>query len=75
VRKEKPQLHWFDLVCMNCSKKILSIQGVEYLGGWISHMSCGYETLFSPATSGVCPQIATRPLAPANHNQASYNAL
>ena len=76
MRNKKPGLHWFDLVCMNCAKHVLSIQGTRFLGGWIPHMDCGYETLFKAAKrTGVCPQIASRLVAPANHNQALNTTL
>jgi hypothetical protein len=69
---EKPQSHWFEFVCMNCAKHILSIQGTKYLGGWIPHLECGYETVFRASThTGPSEQIAVRLLNRANHNQDS----
>ena len=59
----------FDFQCMNCGKDFLSMYGLGYLGGWILHTLCGYETLFKPSTSqGFCEQIATRPLDRSSHS-------
>ena len=66
----RPSRQWFEHWCLNCGKLIASVSGTRYLGGWIPHDECGYETLFKEATStGRCEQIATRPLARANRSR------
>jgi hypothetical protein len=75
-KNARPALQWFDLVCLNCGQRILSVRSTKYFGGWIPHEECGYETQFTASSqAGPCQQIATRPLARANHSQEPRTTL
>jgi hypothetical protein len=67
------QKYLFEHWCMSCGQKIGAVTGSEYLGGWIPHEDCGYETLFKAATStGRCEQISTRKWSRASHSLDSH---